>query len=55
LRASPWATSLGMVADETKALHRVPDLFDEQNFGLSLPEAMRNFARRVPVLTPGSS
>ena len=46
------ATGLGMVAEELKgpvgAEFRV--LFDEQNFGLSLPEAMRNFARRVPVL-----
>ena len=46
------ATGLGMVADELKAPvgteFRI--LFDEQNFGLSLPEAMRNFARRVPVL-----
>ena len=45
-------TGLGMVADELKAPvgteFRI--LFDEQNFGLSLPEAMRNFARRVPVL-----
>ena len=46
------ATGLGMVADELKAPvgteFRI--LFDEQNFGLSVPEAMRNFARRVPVL-----
>jgi len=46
------STGLGMVADELKgpvgAEFRI--LFDEQNFGLSLPDAMRNFARRVPVL-----
>jgi len=46
------ATGLGMVADELKAPvgTEFRTLFDEQNFGLSLPEAMRNFARRVPVL-----
>ena len=45
-------TGLGMVADELKAPvgpeFRI--LYDEQNFGLTLPDAMRNFARRVPVL-----
>ena len=45
-------TGLGMVADELQAPvgteFRI--LFDEQNFGLTLPDAMRNFARRVPVL-----
>jgi tight adherence protein B len=25
-------------------------LYDEQNFGLTLPDALRNFARRIPVL-----
>jgi tight adherence protein B len=25
-------------------------LYDEQNFGLALPDALRNFARRVPLL-----
>src|ERR1700683_4054724 len=45
-------TGLGMVADE------IPPpvgtefrmLYDEQNFGLTLPDAMRNFAARVPLL-----
>lgn len=45
-------TGLGMVADELKAPvgteFRI--LYDEQNFGLSITDAMRNFARRVPVL-----
>jgi tight adherence protein B len=45
-------TGLGMVADEmgkpVGTEFRI--LFDEQNFGLTLPDAMRNFARRVPVL-----
>jgi tight adherence protein B len=46
------ASGLGMVADELAAPvgteFRI--LYDEQNFGLTLPDAMRNFARRVPVL-----
>lgn len=45
-------TGLGMVADELAAPvgteFRV--LFDEQNFGLTLPDALRNFAGRIPVL-----
>jgi tight adherence protein B len=45
-------TGLGMVADELKAPvgteFRI--LYDEQNFGLTLPDALRNFARRIPVL-----
>jgi tight adherence protein B len=45
-------TGLGMVGDEIPAPvgteFRI--LFDEQNFGLTLPEAIRNFAARVPVL-----
>jgi tight adherence protein B len=45
-------TGLGMVADELRAPvgteFRI--LFDEQNFGLTLPDALRNFARRIPVL-----
>jgi len=45
-------TGLGMVADEMPAPvgteFRI--LFDEQNFGLTLTDAMRNFARRIPVL-----
>ncbi|HXT72024.1 MAG TPA: type II secretion system F family protein [Vicinamibacterales bacterium] len=45
-------TGLGMVADEIAAPvgteFRI--LFDEQNFGLTLPDALRNFAKRIPVL-----
>jgi tight adherence protein B len=45
-------TGLGMVADEMPAPvgteFRI--LYDEQNFGLNLGDAMRNFARRIPVL-----
>jgi tight adherence protein B len=45
-------TGLGMVADEVPAPvgQEFKRLYDEQNFGLSLPEAMRAMARRVPVL-----
>jgi tight adherence protein B len=45
-------TGLSMVADEMPppvgTEFRL--LYDEQNFGLTLPDAMRNFARRIPVL-----
>ena len=45
-------TGLSMVADEMAppvgTEFRV--LYDEQNFGLNLGDAMRNFARRIPVL-----
>jgi tight adherence protein B len=45
-------TGLGMVAEEMPAPvgteFRI--LFDEQNYGLSLGDAMRNFAARIPVL-----
>jgi tight adherence protein B len=45
-------TGLSMVADEMPppigTEFRI--LYDEQNFGLTLPDAMRNFARRIPVL-----
>jgi tight adherence protein B len=45
-------TGLSMVADEMPAPvgteFRI--LYDEQNFGLTLPDAMRNFAARIPVL-----
>lgn len=45
-------TGIGMVAEELPppigAEFRT--LYDEQNFGLSLPDAMRNFAQRIPVL-----
>jgi tight adherence protein B len=45
-------TGLGMVADEIPAPvgSEFRRLYDEQNFGMSLPEAMRSMARRVPVL-----
>jgi tight adherence protein B len=45
-------TGLGMVADELPAPvgTEFRMLYDEQNFGLTLPDAMRNFARRIPVL-----
>jgi tight adherence protein B len=45
-------TGLGMVADEMPppvgTEFRL--LYEEQNFGLTLTDAMRNFARRVPLL-----
>jgi tight adherence protein B len=45
-------TGLNMVADELVAPvgTEFRTLYDEQNFGLTLPEALRNFARRIPVL-----
>jgi tight adherence protein B len=45
-------TGLGMVGDEMPAPvgTEFRMLFDEQNFGLSLPDAMRNFAARIPLL-----
>ena len=45
-------TGLGMVADEVPAPvgEEFRRLYDEQNFGMSLPDAMRAMARRVPVL-----
>jgi tight adherence protein B len=45
-------TGLGMVADEIPAPvgPEFRRLYDEQNFGMSLPDAMRAMARRVPVL-----
>ena len=47
-----FPTGLGMVADE------VPDpvggefrtVYDQQNFGVPMPDALRSFAQRVPVL-----
>jgi tight adherence protein B len=45
-------TGLQMVGDEMPAPigteFRI--LYDEQNFGLTMPDALRNFARRIPVL-----
>jgi tight adherence protein B len=45
-------TGLGMVADEIPAPvgAEFKRLYDEQNFGMSLPDALRAMARRVPVL-----
>ena len=45
-------TGLGMVADEIPAPvgQEFKRLYDEQNFGMSLPDAMRAMAKRVPVL-----
>jgi tight adherence protein B len=45
-------TGLGMVAEEMPAPIGTEFrlLYDEQNFGLTLPDAMRNFAARIPVL-----
>jgi tight adherence protein B len=45
-------TGLSMVAEEMQAPvgTEFRTLYDEQNFGLTLPDAMRNFARRIPVL-----
>jgi tight adherence protein B len=45
-------TGLNMVADELAAPvgAEFRTLYDEQNFGLTLPDALRNFARRIPVL-----
>ena len=45
-------TGLGMVADEIPAPvgEEFKRLYDEQNFGMSLPDAMRAMAKRVPVL-----
>jgi tight adherence protein B len=45
-------TGLGMVADEMPPPvgKEFRILFDEQNFGLTLPDALRNFARRMPII-----
>jgi tight adherence protein B len=45
-------TGLGMVADEIPKPvgEEFRRLYDEQNFGMSLPDAMRAMAHRVPVL-----
>lgn len=45
-------TGLGMVADEIPAPvgQEFKRLYDEQNFGMSLPDALRAMAKRVPVL-----
>ena len=42
---------LGMVAERSRRRSaRSSALYDEQNFGMTLPDAMRAMARRVPVL-----
>jgi tight adherence protein B len=45
-------TGLGMVADEMPPPigKEFRILFDEQNFGLTLPDALRNFAQRMPII-----
>jgi tight adherence protein B len=45
-------TGLGMVAEEIPSPvgDEFKRLYDEQNFGMSLPDAMRAMAQRVPVL-----
>jgi tight adherence protein B len=47
-----FTTGLAMVAEEaaepTKGEFRV--LYDQQNFGMPLPQAMREFAERIPLL-----
>ena len=47
-----FTTGLGMVADEIPAPvgTEFRRLYDEQNFGMSLPDAMRALAERVPIL-----
>jgi tight adherence protein B len=47
-----FTTGLGMVADEIQAPvgTEFRRLYDEQNFGMSLPDALRGLAERVPVL-----
>lgn len=47
-----FSTGIGMVSDEVPAPvgPEFKLLFDRQNFGMPLPEAMREFARRVPIL-----
>jgi tight adherence protein B len=47
-----FTTGIGMVADEIPPPvgGEFRRLYDEQNFGMSLPEAMRAMASRIPVL-----
>jgi tight adherence protein B len=47
-----FTTGLGMAADEVPkpAGPEFRRVYDEQNFGMSLPEALRAMAKRVPVL-----
>jgi len=47
-----FTTGIGMVADEIPKPvgEEFRRLYDEQNFGMSLPDAMRAMSKRVPVL-----
>lgn len=47
-----FTTGLAMVAEESPqpVAAEFRTLYDEQNFGMPLPQAMRNFAARIPLL-----
>ncbi|MGE0362269.1 MAG: type II secretion system F family protein [Vicinamibacterales bacterium] len=47
-----FTTGLGIAADEMPATvgSEFKRVYDQQNFGMSMPEALREMARRVPVL-----
>ena len=47
-----FSTGIGMVSEEVPAPvgTEFKLLFDRQNFGMPLPEALREFAKRVPIL-----
>jgi len=47
-----FTTGLGIAADEMPAPvgSEFKRVYDQQNFGMSMPEALRQMARRVPVL-----
>jgi tight adherence protein B len=47
-----FTTALQMVADESPqpVAGEFKQLYDQQNFGLPLPDAMRDFANRIPLL-----
>jgi tight adherence protein B len=47
-----FSTGIGMVSEEVPAPvgPEFKLLFDRQNFGMPLPEALREFAKRVPIL-----
>jgi tight adherence protein B len=47
-----FTTALAMAADEgpQPVAAEFKKLYDEQNFGLPVPEAMREFANRIPIL-----
>ena len=50
-------TGLDMVAEELPQPigPEFKLLYDQQNYGLPLPQALRNFAERIPSWTRGSS